>query len=55
MSKLLDGATVMSAAEFAATVMPPKVKVASRKIGKTDWVALSPSKQAHDRAEKEAA
>lgn len=51
---LLAGAKVMSAAEFEATVMPFRVKVASHKTNFTDWAALSPSKQAHD-ALKEAA
>lgn len=54
MTALLAGATVMSAAELAASVMPERLKIESRKTDKTDWAALSPSKQAYD-ATKEAA
>lgn len=54
MTGLLEGATIMTAAEFAASVMPWREKVASRKTDKTDWAALSPSKQAFDKL-KEAA
>lgn len=55
MKALLSGARIMTLAEFVADTPPGKVKVVSRKIGKTDWAALSPAKQAHDQREKEAA